>query len=594
MGLFDNIDVEATAKEVDSARSVEVRDPLLSPYGDESKMTASQEEIWRFRLRHMGTPSVLAIIGAKGSGKTHAGACFDVYNAQKYPGSLGCIISNTYQQAKDNAVPELLKAARRVQVPIKFYTNKTIYGQPRSSVFVLDVDGEGFEKGQLSYVLLRSFESVQKIEGAELDYLHAEEIQDTDQDKLALAISRVRGTIGDDSIFLAGMPEDELHWQYEFVENQIAQAPFCPAHSDSEVVEKARKGNGMLLEPALIENVHNVGQDYINRLRSIYGGAEAERLIDGKRASVDKNKVFHRFSTSRHYKGTMPQILSGYDQSRDIYFVFDFNVAPMSVTAWQIKPWTDRWLSPNLTIDGDTIIHEMWDEDTNGEQVRSMVEYDSLSDFAEPERKVAVCIDQFEIWNGGTRATCEAIVEKYGGHTAGIGVFGDASSDRENTVTTENDYDIIEETIGALPNSYVRRGLIQNGSIESGGVRTSNPPVKETTNASNKLLSDPEGKAHVCFAPDNEYPSGGVVKSVSLLERKPDGNIDKSNDRKDGRSVPRSHFSDTFRYFAWWFNGEGGATPEEVERQIEEAEEAMRAADLAASRYGNGRSAFGF
>jgi hypothetical protein len=346
------------------------------------------------------------------------------------------------------------------------------------------------------------------------------------------------------------MPSDEQHWQYALVEKMIEE--------NGGGAGGREKGNGLLLEPALTENKKNVGQDYIDHLYTIYGPREARRYIMGERVSLSSNKVVHSFSSSEHVKGAMPSLLAGYDPRRELIVSFDFNVSPMCASLWQEKRWNDRWAEENIAVDEDGQVKEYPSgADLTGARVKSV--YSSLDEYAPPQRSVLVQVDEFEVWQGGTEGTCNAIKAEYGGHDAGITVIGDATGGASDTRSSRTDWDIIKKHFAPMPNSYILEGLEWSTDIDKGEVSYSNPDKRDTINILNRLLRDAENKSHMCFCPSSDLESGGVSASVGAMERTPDGRIDESDDRKEDRSVPRTHFFDTARYVAYWWSG-GEAT----------------------------------
>lgn len=578
-GALGRVDFEGALDRAKERATIEYRNPMEEPWGDPSRSTRSQKIAWRILEESGKDQPFVGILGAKGSGKTYLGACFALARSQQYPESLGCLIANTYQQAKD-VISDFIEVAKNLDLSVEYFKSKKIHGREYGSLYVVDLDGSGFDTGKNSYLLMRSFDAVDKLEGIELDWLWCEEVQDAEKDQFITVMSRVRGQRGDAAVYVAGMPRSEFHWQYSL----LPQIGFIEEESYD-----AEEHRGILLEPSVRENLHNVRDGYLDYLRSMYGEEQAKWYIEGKRTSLNTNKLLYNYSDHVHRKGRMAQVLSEYDPKREIIVSFDFNVSPMSASLWQIKEWNDKWDGDNVKI-VDEGVH-VYDTAVDAQDPDAeYAEFDSLRDYCEPERKVAAQIDEFEVWQGGTAGTCEEIVEKYEDHVAGITIVGDATGNRRDTRSAKTDWQIIRRTFSKLPEVAVIQGLEQNYNYKTGEVKYSNPSRRDTVNVANKLLRDAEGRVHVCFLPKSRYKSGGVAKSVAMAKTKPDGNIDTSNDRKEGRDVPRLHFFDTFRYFCWWYHGGiDDLSPEEFDKAARELEHSAHLSEMQSSN-----SAFGF
>jgi hypothetical protein len=572
--LFERVDISAAFNKIEGALKVEYRNPMIAPYADPERVTASQVKAWEFLHARSGTGPLIAMLGGKGSGKTHFGGCFAAHQTQTYPESLGCIISNTYTQAKDNAGALLMKLMKAIDRPVEFFTAKKIKGKPFSSVFVVDLDDTGFESGKCAYILLRSFDAVNKLEGIELDWLWVEEIQDSDKEAFITVFSRVRGQGADNAIFIAGMPEDEFHWQYRV----LPQLGFV-----EEANFDAQLHNGVMFEPSLRENIKNVGQKYLDRLMAAYDEELATRYIEGKRSSMRGNKVLYQYTDHAHRTGRMSALLCKYDRNLPIYFSIDFNVSPMSISAYQIKGWNDVWDSPSIVF-VDNGVRQYRDP-----KLMEKGEWDdfaSIEDIAVADREILAQIDEFEVWSGGTQAACEQIVSRYADHVAGVTVIGDATGNRQDTRSSTTDWQIIRKNFAKMHEVVVIQGLLQQSNLKTGEVTYSNPPRRDTINIANRLLRDAMGRVHVCLLPKSEFKSGGVARSVASAKNKPDGNIDDSNDKKEGRDLPRLHFFDTFRYICFWHNGGTiGMTGEEFD---EYAGDLSKTAAISSREFGVG------
>lgn len=500
---------------------------------------------------------------------------------------------NTYTQAKDNGGALIMKLGRQLGYNVRFFQTKTVQGRPYTSLFVIDLDGKGYEDGQNFYILVRSFEAVNKLEGIELDWLWCEEVQDAEKDAFVTVFTRVRGQNADNAVFIAGMPEDELRWMYDVIPNigaveeatvreQIGVGPFdVRAFEDVAKIEPEREialyeadVRGIFFEPCIFENRHNLPKNYIHNLRASLDPELAERWIYGRRTSMRGNKVAHNYEDHTHRRGRMSQILGHYDPERKLYLSVDFNTAPMSATMWQVKRWSDAWLSSDVIFDFEQGKFYAKITGDDGDLVLREI---SPLEIGVPDRDVLAQVDEFEVWDGGTQGLVEAVMAKYGpnglNHAAGFEVLGDATGNRKDTRSSTTDWEILTRGF-TLPNTIIRQGLVVNSNYKTGEVKFSNPPRRDTINVLNAALRDGLGRVHVCFLYDTPLKSKGAAAAVGMASWRDDGTFDDSNDKKPGRDVVRTHFFDTVRYMVWDFRGgirtaedwneAAGALPEEV------------------------------
>jgi len=553
------IDLNKIFDDVLYESKVEYRDALLDPYGNTARATDTQKKAWRFLKKYQGQKYTTAdgvthtlaplvgMIGAKGSSKTHWGACFACEMGQNYPGSVGCLISNSYTQAKDNGGPLLIKVASKLGWEVEFFNQKKINGRSYSSVYRVTMT-----QGKEFFVLIRSFDAINKLEGAEIDWGWAEEVQDSDKDALTIFVTRIRGAGSPNCIFAAGMPENGTHWQYkalpklgyqeeEHFEGIIEKEIVDPETNEIMLVPSI----GILYEPSVFENKQNVGAEYINRLLEAYSPEDAQRYVYGKRGGSRSDRVFFQYRDDLHRKGTMSKMLCDYTPHRDLVISYDFNVYPMSVSLYQEKDWNDGW-DDLVMQDRETWIHMETEEI-----------FERPEDYLAPDRKVWAQVDEFEVWpddpkGGMTRGAVSHIEAAYSDHPGKVIVLGDASGNQRRSSSTTTDWGIIGKSMKKFVQPIVKRGLIANSDLKAGITRYSNPAQRDVLQNANRMLMDANGQAWVCFMSESKYGSGGLAGSVSGLGFKADGTFDVREERKMDRNVARSHFGDTFKYFAWY------------------------------------------
>lgn len=581
---MSSFNIGRIAAEVSSARKVEYKDPFDGPLSDGSMMTRTQRNALHFyRSRKRGIrvmdplqrklvlrPPVVAMIGAKGSGKTRFGAKLAIDQAQRFPESLGCIISNTYEQATGISAPQLVDECERLGYGIEFFREKKIRGKRMTQLYVIDLDGKGFDEGVNSYALVRSFDAASRLEGIELDWLWAEEIQDVDWDSFRIAYTRVRGKRGWRWVYVAGMPFDDTHWMYSRlpelgaipeseIRDMLDLEPFDPkAIADAgltipeDVVDLHDAGTvGVMFEPVIFENEKNLPDGEIGRLAASLDRLTFERWIYGKRTSMTSDRVAYSYDDTTHRKGRASRILAHYDPQAPLILSIDFNTRPMCASVWQLKGWNDAWDDPELMVeytpDNIPIFYRL-KEDGEREDV-------PITDLPSATREVGVQVDEFEMWRGDTRGLMDAFIQKYGEHRGDITVLGDATGNRDDTRSGTTDWEIIQNACAVLPNVAVVRGLVSNSDLRTGKINYTNPPRRDTFNVLNAALHDGDGRAWVFFAPKSDLKSGGTAGSVMSARKRADGHLDDSNDKKPDETLPRTHFFDTVRYFVWWLRG---------------------------------------
>lgn len=541
----NNIDIERIFDEVESELNIEVRDPLLAPYGDPAKMTATQKKAWAFfwEMREKVAGVRIAMIGAKGSAKTYFGACFAMAMAQLYPGSIGCIISNSYPQAKDNAGPHLIRVAKSLGYKIEFYTSKKLGGRPFTNVFAITIS-----ETVMSYLLVRSFDAVDLLEGIELDWGWAEEVQDAEQLAFITWLSRIRGGNADHSVFVAGMPEDGTHWQYKllpalgFIEEKSYAGPVKKKLPDGTELVTC----GIMYEPNVFENIVNVGKEYIDRLLSMYDAHRARWYVYGERGGARGDKVFYSYTDSIHRTGAMSRALCYYSRHDTLAISFDFNVYPMTVSTWQPRRWSD-----DLALVVWDPLKQLYLDPTTERYAKHVFE------LAPPDYEVWAQVGEFEVYpddplGGMTVGMMRHLVEAYKDHDGQIVILGDASGNHRHSSSDTTDWRIIGAESHAFKNVVVKRGLISNMDIKTGETTYSNPSQRNALQNANRVLQAANGRVLVCFLPESKLESGGIAASVSNLSFKPTGEFDTKEEKKSDRSVVRSHGGDTFKYFVWW------------------------------------------
>lgn len=515
-------------------RTIDVKNPMLSPYGDTDLMTKTQRRVLDFVESRPEEQLYLALIGGKGSGKSHLMTALDVVEAQRYPGSVGCFIANSYAQAKRISGQLIFTLCDSVGIKAEFFQNKKIKGRPFDSFYVLDLDGRGFEEGVVSYLLIASFEGVKKLEGIELDYGHVTEIQDAQKDAFSRFVSRIRGTNGTQSLRIDGMPSDEHHWMYSML-------PRMGFDEDRFGNFDPETSKGCLFEPAVYENKQNLPENYIDNLRRSNDSKMATLYIEGERINLNSNSVMYNYRGYLHKNGRGSLMTCNYDPKKRLIISYDFNVSPMCASVWQVKDFNDKWLDDDLTY----VEEEGLLQDPAGAQWKPGERHP-------PDKKILAQVSEYQLWEGGTEGATQAFIDEFKDHKGEVLALGDTTGKNRDTRGEETDWDIIHRMLNkSFDEVVVIEGLEQK--FVSDEVRYSNPLKKDQINVANSVLMDGYDNPSAFFLPKSPHESGGVSRAVSMIQRKPDGRVDDSVDRSPDKDQYRTHFLDTFLYVTFWF-----------------------------------------
>ena len=228
------------------------------------------------------------------------------------------------------------------------------------------------------------------------------------------------------------------------------------------------------------ENHHLLEQvpDYYERLKASYDERFFAQEVMGAYLSMDGARAYAAFDRETHVQELKPEPVL------PLMWALDFNVDPMSSVIVQLV----------------------------GRQVR--------------------VLDEIVIRHGSTFQACEEFLKRYGGHRAGVEVYGDASGYAQQT-TGKSDYNMIREYFGVhsnIPVSHLAAHI--------------NPAVRDRVNAVNGRLRSAAGSIGMVV-------DGKCKELIADFERvvfKTEGcQIDKDRDRM------RTHLSDALGYLVWHY-----------------------------------------
>lgn len=232
----------------------------------------------------------VALIAAKGAGKTWSGARFVAKQAIEQPQYQHLIMLNTLGQARDVFYQDIEPLLQDLNWPFHFSPQ---YG-------VLKVFDTTFH--------IRSAEkdSIKRIESIVYASGWADEASFYDYESFKVFFSRIRK--GKRLVRVTSMPDDPEHWMYSMLD----------------------KANFVIHEKSLYDNPdQDFVENYEEILKAIYDGPQLKRYLSGERISLAGLGLFNV-----HPKMKVDEEI---DEDEDIYLMWDFNVAYRAVSAWQKK-----------------------------------------------------------------------------------------------------------------------------------------------------------------------------------------------------------------------------------------------------------------
>jgi hypothetical protein len=269
------------------------------------------------------SPDDVAIVAAKGTGKTYTCSQWCFRMAMKFPGSRGLITMNTRQQVRDIFNQDL----KPVFDMVPYTLNKT--------------EGDvSFFNGSIIHLRSAEPEAAKKVESVTYDWWWGDECSFYAPDVMRLFYSRIRTGMRRKRI--TSMPDDPDAFLYQFIEH----------------------AGITLFELSLYDNPNSDFADgYAEQLKMVYQGEQLKRYLHGLRTSLSGTGLF--YLTTDHLKTTP------INPADDIHLVWDFNVEYRAVSAWQqtgkiepgyptvncVKSWQMR--EPTVALDAEQLCNEL-------------------------------------------------------------------------------------------------------------------------------------------------------------------------------------------------------------------------------------------
>ncbi|MBS1873026.1 MAG: terminase family protein [Acidobacteria bacterium] len=244
---------------------------------------------------------------------------------------------------------------------------------------------------------------------------------------------------------------------------------------DRFIANKVEGYEAIIAQP--FENRHLLDKvpDFYDRLKYSYDERFYQQEVLGEYLNMTSGRVYYAFDRRKHVRDLEV------DRSRPLLWALDFNVNPMcSLVAQKV---------------GDSVL----------------------------------VFDEIVLNRASTNDACKEFDRRFGPHSAGVDVYGDASGARMQTAGS-TDYEIISE--------FLRR----NGYQYTMQVPASNPAVRERIAVVNAALESVAGRARMFVSPKcreliKDFEQVGYQENTAM--------IDKNSDPR------RTHLSDAIGYLVW-------------------------------------------
>lgn len=289
--------------------------------------------------------------------------------------------------------------------------------------------------------------------------------------------------------------------EYDLTKKGVFEAQIRPALADKQgfcwFVGSPDSRRKQLRE--LKENIEiNKWTDWIvYHYKTIEGGYVEDEELRKAQSQTDPRTY------REQYEATFEELIGG------VYYAFDINA---NVTQEAVY----NWRMPLRLI---------WDFNVDPFCVSVAQSYSFQDEFRNPYDNIHV-IDEFRIRNSNTPEMCNEILKKYGGHKAGIVIYGDSTSRSRDTASSFSDYQIIIDRFHNMPGFSVR-------------IKDKNPVIKDRVNAVNSKLKAYNGKRHIFINPACRY----FIKDLMHVVYK------EGTTELDKTDLELTHFSDGFGYY---------------------------------------------
>ncbi|GIW77920.1 MAG: hypothetical protein KatS3mg104_2983 [Phycisphaerae bacterium] len=282
---------------------------LQPPLWDEDRATPGQKELRSIFMTPAKKGPRILWLGGKGSGKTYGAAMVCAEFAVQNPYTIGAITSNTMNQISDAPLGMFVDMVKSVGgvTPVP-RTEVRIEGKLYRNVLVLELGLDVY-----SFVLLRSFENIEMLEGVELDWCWTDEIQSTDFSSYKVVTGRIRGKRATSQNlpprFFLGTGLITPHYKYHYTSQDNLFTHRIWSKTE--------------------DNKKNLSEEYMEVMRLTHSEEEIEMYLYGRPVDgVNPNSVF-RFDPDVHVGERVPP-----EDRGNVIVSVDFNPAPVWASVW--------------------------------------------------------------------------------------------------------------------------------------------------------------------------------------------------------------------------------------------------------------------
>jgi hypothetical protein len=279
--------------------------------------TESQKKLFAIFDDPSASPRVLWL-GGKGSGKTYGAAAVVADYILHNPGTVGALVANTLNQISDaplRCLVDLVVTGGGKPVP---RSEIRIDGKVYRNVLVVQIS-----EVLQSFVLIRSFENINTIEGVELDWAWIDEVQDVAFDDFKTLLSRVRGR----RAVYDQMPERFL------IATGLVTSKYRYHFTSDDALWTHR------LMSSTLENEKNLPAEYVSLLQRIYSASEIEMFVHGR--PIEEMSLLRVFDF-KYDEHVLREPIT-FPPSDFFIVSVDFNPSPLYASVWCKLP-DGRWL----------------------------------------------------------------------------------------------------------------------------------------------------------------------------------------------------------------------------------------------------------
>lgn len=437
---------------------------------------------------------ITLFLAGVGSGKSHIGGCLSYKYISNYPNAKGFIGANTYSQLNTATMERIRQVWKQFRVTEYTTTDSNgVYVVNKKPPGHFNTENHNFNDygGIISFInghviFLGSLDNAKAHDGKEFDYAILDETKDSkESDVKEIILARLRGQVLENNPMYILTSPAKVQWINEwFGLDKHMEEINSKIFSKTDFFLKDITDKRIIIS-STYHNIHNVGEDYINSIINNNTAERAKALVYGSPFLTTGFEYYSSFSQIDHVSRCE------YNPELALHISFDQNVVPYTPAGiFQIEE-TDTGFEVNM-IDEITMYH--------------------------PQNT--------------TEHVCREILRRYGQHTSGTFIYGDATGQRRIglTAATSNHYQVIQQVL---------RPMLNNNSVR---LNKSNEPNVKRRDFMNTLF---ENRLPITFniSPKCKLTIDDFMYIVQ------DVNGGKKAEKDSTGAEKYGHFSDLTEYF---------------------------------------------